>query len=308
MRVVLKYTAAEPHLVIKVKLPKKWLNGPTDNLKTTLVDAYNSKHPDSALDAAAFHLELGAAGSGVVLASDEMVCKRVPDRAELFLVAGASPTAAEMEAQAQAQAEAAKPKEDPDDPILTCRLYGCQKKYRESENHDTFCRYHVKPPIFHETAKYWSCCPNQKAYDWETFMGIPGCAVGRCSTVAPGTSVLGGSDVRAAAQAKNEFAPQRIDGGGGSGDASAAPAALPAEPLKAEFFKGRVVTPLDKLSTLRKALVSIGVDGEQYDSARDTVKERHEELGAEVWKQVADDMAAAFNKTLESLEMGKQIT
>ena len=34
----------------------------------------------------------------------------------------------------------------------------------------------------------------------------------------------------------------------------------------------------------------------------------HEELGAEVWKQVADDMAAAFNKTLESIEMGKQIT
>jgi hypothetical protein len=38
-------------------------------------------------------------------------------------------------------------------------------------------RCHKSPPVFHETAKWWSCCPQKKAYDWETFQDIPGCVV-----------------------------------------------------------------------------------------------------------------------------------
>ena len=106
--------------------------------------------------------------------------------------------------------EAEKPKEDPNDPLLRCRRFGYQKKYRESENHDTFCRYHVKPPVFHETAKYWSCCSDKKAYDWETFMAIPGCSVGRCSTEDPGKNVLGGSDVRAAARISARYSKTSV--------------------------------------------------------------------------------------------------
>ena len=294
MRVYLHYDAAEPKFVIKVKLPKKWVGGPTDNLKSTLVDSYNGKHPEHVLDGGAFHLELK---DGVALCGDELVSKRIPDRADIFLVQGASLTVAEEAAAAKATAAAAKPKDDPDDPLLTCRRFGCQKKYRESENHETLCRHHVKPPVFHETAKYWSCCLDKKAYDWETFMAIPGCSVGRCSTEDPGKSVLGGSDVRAAAQQQqDEYAPKRIDGKGAA-----------AVQGKVALDKGRVLSPLDKLSALRKAMVGVGVDGSQFDSARDSIKERHEEMGSDVWKQVCDDLAKAMTKVLEDVEMGKEV-
>ena len=91
-----------------------------------------------------------------------------------------------------------------------CTNFGCNTKYCERANHDgpsraaaqipslslSFsvlavlgeraslyacvgaCRHHTKPPVFHETAKYWSCCPHKKAYDWESFMEIKGCAHG----------------------------------------------------------------------------------------------------------------------------------
>ena len=124
MRVYLHYDASDPKFVIKVKLPKKWLAGPTDNLKATLVDNYNSKHPEHVLDGGAFHLELK---DGVVLCSDELVSKRVPDRADIFLIPGASTTVAAEAAASKAKLEAEKPKEDPNDPLLRCRRFGCRR-------------------------------------------------------------------------------------------------------------------------------------------------------------------------------------
>ena len=293
MRVVLCY--GEEHK-IKVKLPKKWLSGPTDKLKETLVDNYNTKHPEDSVDGAQFHLELE---DGTVLCSDDIVEKRIPDRATIKLVTGPSSTVAESAAEAKRAAEASKPVENPNDPLLHCKHFGCQKKYRESENHDTFCSYHKSPPVFHETAKYWSCCPDKKAYDWDTFMAIPGCAVGRCTNEGVGKkSALGGSDVRAAAKEQNEFAPQRMSVQEDGGDAA------PGAPTP--LSKGRVMTPLDKLSALRKAMIGIGVDGVQFDSARDTMKTRNEELGSEVWKQVSKEMAAAFTSVLEKIEMQQE--
>lgn len=59
--------------------------------------------------------------------------------------------------------------------------------------------YHAKPPVFHETAKFWSCCPDKKAYDWETFQEIPGCLTGTCTEVREDTTskqFLGGCDLR----------------------------------------------------------------------------------------------------------------
>ena len=45
------------------------------------------------------------------------------------------------------------------DGMLSCRNAGCQAKFRESENTDTSCTHHSGPPVFHETYKWWSCCP-----------------------------------------------------------------------------------------------------------------------------------------------------
>jgi hypothetical protein len=56
----------------------------------------------------------------------------------------------------------------------------------------------LQPPVFHETAKYWACCPNKKAYDWDDFQNIPGCLVGVCSDTKDDTKkmFLGGTDLR----------------------------------------------------------------------------------------------------------------
>lgn len=289
MRVVLSY---QEKLTIKVKLPKKWLSGTTEKLKETIVDQFNSKNPDTPINGNDFHLELK---DGTVLCSDDIVQKKIPDRATVNLVTGPSPTIAEAEVEKKRVAAANKPVEDPNDPLVTCRNLGCQKKYRESENHDSFCCYHKSAPIFHETAKYWSCCPGKKAYDWETFMAIPGCATGRCTTQGGVKSALGGSDVRAKAQESNEYTPKRLDETGEEAPNPSAPVAL---------SKGRIMTPLDKLSALRKTLIGIGVDGHQFDSARDTIKAKHEaEWGSEVWKKVSEDMAVAFTTVLEQIEM-----
>lgn len=50
---------------------------------------------------------------------------------------------------------------------LRCIHLGCQKFFDPLE--PPKCVHHVKPPVFHETAKWWSCCPGKKAYDWEGF-------------------------------------------------------------------------------------------------------------------------------------------
>merc|ERR1711964_77198 len=59
------------------------------------------------------------------------------------------------------------------DKRLRCKRFGCNKYYDEGSTDEG--RHHVKPPVFHETAKYWSCCERKKAYDWESFEAIPGC-------------------------------------------------------------------------------------------------------------------------------------
>lgn len=56
---------------------------------------------------------------------------------------------------------------------LRCKNFGCNKFFDpETESGLHECRHHKAPPIFHETAKWWSCCPNHKAYDWDEFQNV----------------------------------------------------------------------------------------------------------------------------------------
>ena len=41
------------------------------------------------------------------------------------------------------------------------------------------CRYHKGEAVFHDGEKYWSCCPQTKVLDFDQFMEIPGCMVGK---------------------------------------------------------------------------------------------------------------------------------
>eukprot|EP01120_Amphizonella_sp_Union-15-10_P010955 TRINITY_DN4547_c0_g1_i4.p1 TRINITY_DN4547_c0_g1~~TRINITY_DN4547_c0_g1_i4.p1 ORF type:complete len:399 (-),score=61.80 TRINITY_DN4547_c0_g1_i4:31-1173(-) len=65
-----------------------------------------------------------------------------------------------------------------------CTHHGCGKEYTESENTPNSCRFHPGNPIFHEGRQIWSCC-DEKAYGFDEFLLIPGCASGRHTDYKP---------------------------------------------------------------------------------------------------------------------------
>lgn len=90
---------------------------------------------------------------------------------------------------------------------LRCKNYGCGQFFTEEENHDTACKHHVAPPIFHDRVKGWSCCKDKKAYDWEEFQAIEGCSRGRHNTTEPKQLFSASPTVAAAAAAGESEAP-----------------------------------------------------------------------------------------------------
>lgn len=92
--------------------------------------------------------------------------------------ATATQEAHSKEAPAAPAPSAAKPADVPDD-WVRCRRFGCNDYF--DPNSPPSKAHHKAPPNFHEVAKWWSCCPDRKAYDWDDFMQIPGCVMGPCS-------------------------------------------------------------------------------------------------------------------------------
>jgi len=64
------------------------------------------------------------------------------------------------------------------DGTAKCLNKGCQIVFRVDENSNSSCRYHSGQPVFHDAIKYWSCCPEKKCYDFETFLQVAGCSTG----------------------------------------------------------------------------------------------------------------------------------
>jgi len=65
------------------------------------------------------------------------------------------------------------------DGMATCRNFGCGIKFKVDENTDeTACVYHKGGPVFWDTYKYWSCCPEQKKYEFDDFAAVVGCMRG----------------------------------------------------------------------------------------------------------------------------------
>jgi hypothetical protein len=65
-----------------------------------------------------------------------------------------------------------------EDGTAKCQNKGCQKDFVVVDNTSSACTYHAGQPIFHDAIKFWSCCPNKKCYDFESFLAVPGCATG----------------------------------------------------------------------------------------------------------------------------------
>ncbi|KAE8981860.1 hypothetical protein PF005_g23332 [Phytophthora fragariae] len=51
-----------------------------------------------------------------------------------------------------------------------CVNFGCQQEYVVAENTDTACRHHAGAPVFHDASKFWSCCPKDVKYDFDSFL------------------------------------------------------------------------------------------------------------------------------------------
>jgi hypothetical protein len=89
----------------------------------------------------------------------------------------AAPTAAKS--FARATGTKAKPKVTKyEDGTYRCQNKGCQARFRKEDNHAKACTYHKGTPVFHETLKWWGCCPDRKKMDFDDFLAVPGCASG----------------------------------------------------------------------------------------------------------------------------------
>lgn len=202
------------HKTLKITMPKSWKNGPTDKLLEFFIESYNENSDDSnKLDASQLHLELkrpreegvGISGSDskrdAELASDDIILECMEDRQDIFVMHGKSKTRQEL---IQMKRERQELEEREKQNSVACVHFGCRQRFPNGGPYPK-CIYHKSPPIFHETAKYWSCCPHKKAYDWEEFQAIPGCQEGICSQVREDRNsskdFLGGCDVREAAGA-----------------------------------------------------------------------------------------------------------
>lgn len=206
MKVILHYedhSDSDLHKSLKITLPKSWKTGPTSKVLGQFVesyngnDAYGGKNP---LDLSGLHLETrrhdGETSILTPLASDAVVVECIPDRADVYVVHGPAKTLAEVEEE---EREAKRLKEEEAKNTVQCTRLGCTNRFPRGGPYPP-CRYHVKPPVFHETAKFWSCCPDKKAYDFDDFTAIPGCATAEACTEVredqQGKLFLGGTDLR----------------------------------------------------------------------------------------------------------------
>lgn len=266
-------------------LPKAWLAGPTEKLKSTFVDQFNKKHGANALplDKATCRLETK---SGVVLDDAATIEGSIKENDELWVRrAGAPPSAPSDKPKpvvvaAKAASPAASQSSDSTTSAapahapgsLPCKRFGCGKRFIPGQASAEPCRHHKKPPVFHETRKYWACCPDKVAWDWESFQAIVGCESQpehSNETDAATKRVMGGTELRAEIQG-----PQQI-------------------------LSEKKITGLDRLQSLRTSLVQVGVRGEAFDQARDAIKRVHEDAeGKNVWDKVCSEMSAIFEEAL----------
>jgi len=71
---------------------------------------------------------------------------------------------------------------------MECGNAGCGKTFNPEDNSETSCCYHPGKPVFHDTARGYTCCP-RRVYDFDSFMGIAGCSIGPHIVRAPKTAL-----------------------------------------------------------------------------------------------------------------------
>ena len=195
---------SEYHKTLKITLPKSWKTGPTSQLLEQFVETYNPKFEENQLDVSQCHLSIrravGVSGTGkselVSIPSNAVVIDEIPDRGDVYICHGPSQTKEDIE---EIQRKELEEQQSKTINTVSCTRFGCNNRFPKGGPYPK-CVYHKSPPVFHETAKYWACCPNKKAYDWDDFQSIPGCETcDKCTEIKENNDqklFLGGTDLR----------------------------------------------------------------------------------------------------------------
>eukprot|EP00540_Astrosyne_radiata_P018032 CAMPEP_0116846106 /NCGR_PEP_ID=MMETSP0418-20121206/13650_1 /TAXON_ID=1158023 /ORGANISM="Astrosyne radiata, Strain 13vi08-1A" /LENGTH=369 /DNA_ID=CAMNT_0004477315 /DNA_START=72 /DNA_END=1181 /DNA_ORIENTATION=+ len=275
------------HKTLKMTLPKSWKEAPTSRLLGQFVESYNVTMGDDANLMKPNEMHLAIRNDRDVLAlvplpSDALIGKVIVDHADVYVLHGKSQT---MEEICVEQEQEEKKRKQELSQIGRCTHFGCKNTFPKGGPYPE-CVYHVAPPVFHETAKFWSCCPNRKAYDWNDFEAIEGCHRGVCTEIKPQgvKSFLGGTDLRAQ-MAASRPSLRSID------DFNRSQAAGAAAPL---------------LDRLRHAMSDMGIEQELYDQVVHGIKkelreEKEYEDDASLLEDVADKLGRQLKQAMKNI-------
>jgi hypothetical protein len=250
------------------------------------VESYNENETfaSNPLQEENLHLTIRQSGGNetdpiVQLASDAINIDVISDRAHVYIMHGPSQTLQQVEDQVKAE------RERRNEELATtrqCTHFGCKNRFPKGGPYPSCC-YHASPPVFHETAKFWSCCPTQKAYDFEDFENIPGCQTGICSEVKEEQkSFLGGSDLREQVEVTKLKSIDDFN--------------------KAQAAGGSDYAPL--LDRLRHVLKELGVENELFDQVVDGLKKESAEATsneAEMMEAVAAELGGKLKAAMKAI-------
>eukprot|EP00980_Cylindrotheca_fusiformis_P001469 scaffold345_cov134-Cylindrotheca_fusiformis.AAC.80 len=291
MKVFLHYEDNENpdlHKTLKITLPKSWKTGPASNLLSQFVESYNAKfQATNPLSEASLHLSIrqpveqhhSEKTKLVPLCSDDVVIDQIPDRGDVYICHGPSTTKAD---KAAAEKAAEDERKEQLKNTVACTHFGCQKRFPKGGPYPE-CIYHKMPPVFHETAKYWACCPQKKAYDWDDFQSIPGCEKGICSEVRDDGQkrFLGGTDLREQVEGAQLKSIDDFN--------------------KAQAQGGEAAPVLDRL---RKVMEELGIERELFDQVVAGMKAEYQSQNldeSEVLTAVADDLGGRIKTMMKSV-------
>jgi CHORD len=282
------------HKSLKITLPKSWKTGPLSRLLDQFVESYLSNEvfkTHNPLDGSQLHLaQRVAAENGndntrlQALCSDAIVVDELEDRADVYVCHGPSQTKAES---AALKVQEVALKQQQLKTTVACTHFGCQQRFPKGGPYPAECRYHRLPPVFHETAKYWACCPGKKAYDWDDFQAIPGCCTGTCTEIKENQQgdklFLGGTDLRE--QAAETAGLKSID-----------------DFNKAQSAGGAAAAPV--LERLQSVLSELGVEKELFQQVVQGMRNEHlctTSNEAELLHAVAQDLGSKLKSLLKSV-------
>jgi len=258
------------HKTLKITLPKSWKSGPTSRLLKQFVESYNASSLGDIqpLNEEELHLAMMTTTTTTtttigsmnvdkkddpikMIPSDAIIETIIPDRANVFIRHGEwSITVERIELEKKKETEKALEYKAS---TVKCTHLGCNTRFPKGGPYPP-CRYHIAPPVFHETAKFWSCCPDKKAYDWNDFETIQGCQTGVCTEVKQDETdqkqFLGGSDLREKTQGAQL---KSID----------------------DFNKAQVggeAAPV--LDRLERVMIDLGIEKELYDQVVNGIKQQ----------------------------------